>query len=424
MLTRLTLAILLAALAPSALMAQDKKEPKKEVPYTRTEDVIYGRKYGLAMTLDVFQPKEKANGAGVIFCVSGGWFSSKESINPMFATEFVRRGYTVFAVVHGSQPKFTIPEVLEDMHRAVRFIRANAAKYHVDPDRLAITGGSAGGHLSLMQGNAPKPGDPKARDPIDRLPSNVAVVGCFFPPTDFLNYGEEGNVALGGGTLRGFRPPFDFWEREKGTNKLVVIADEERRKAIGKSISPVYHVGKDSAPALVIHGDADRLVPIQQAELLAAAYKKAGVPFELVVKKGAAHGWVGMDKDLATIADWFDKHLAAKPALKHTTDTLEQVQKALGGKDAILLDVREQKEWDAGHLSAATFLPLSKLKGMSEEELVRLVPKGKVIYTHCRAGGRAQTAGAILKQKGYDVRALKPGFEDLVKAGFEKVEKK
>src|SRR5581483_7956734 len=246
--------------------------------FTRTEDVIYGRKYGLAMTMDVFAPKEKANGRGIIFCVSGGWFSSKESINPGFVKEFLDRGYTVFAVVHGSQPKFTIPEVLDDMHRAVRFIRANAKKYDVDPDKLGIAGGSAGGHLSLMQGTAPRPGNPKANDPVERESSKVAAVACFFPPTDFLNYGEPGNVVLGDGKLKGFRPPFDFWERDKETNKLVVIEDPERRKAVGKTISPATHVSKDSAPALIIHGDADTLVPIQQAELIIAKFKEAGVP--------------------------------------------------------------------------------------------------------------------------------------------------
>ena len=73
----------------------------------------------------------------------------------------------MFAVVHGSQSKFTIPEAIEDMHRAVRFIKANATKYNVDPDMLGITGGSAGGQLSLMLGCAPKAGDPKAADPVE-----------------------------------------------------------------------------------------------------------------------------------------------------------------------------------------------------------------------------------------------------------------
>src|SRR5712671_6901477 len=125
--------------------------------FTRKEDVVYGRKFGTALTMDVFTPKENANGAGAIFVVSGGWFSAHEAITPAvptFINEFVKRGYAVFTVVHGSQPKFTIPEVLQDMNRAVRFIRFHAKEYNVDPDRLGIYGASAGGHLSLMQGLA------------------------------------------------------------------------------------------------------------------------------------------------------------------------------------------------------------------------------------------------------------------------------
>lgn len=303
---------LLVALLPAVAPAQDKeKGSKKEPTYTRTEDLIYGRKYGLAMTLDVFAPKdkEKANGAGIIFCVSGGWFSSKAGTPVVYIAPLVDRGYTVFAVVHGSQPKFTIPEVLDDMHRAVRFVRHNAKKYGVDPDRLGVTGGSAGGHLSLMLGTTGKAGTVKSTDPVDRESSKVQAVACFFPPTDFLNYGEKDKVALGGGTLAGFRPPFEFWERDPLTNALIVIPYEKRRREIGKEISPVYHVTSDSAPALIIHGDADKLVPIQQAELMVEAYKKAGVPCELVTKPGASHGWKGMDADMQAFADWFDKHL-------------------------------------------------------------------------------------------------------------------
>ena len=303
MLSRFVLAAVAAlALAPAAL-AQDT--------IVRTEDVIYGRKYGLAMTMDVFAPKdkEKANGKGIIWCVSGGWTSAKEWVNAGAARPYTDRGYTVFAVVHGSQPKFTIPEVLDDMHRAVRFIKANAQKYNVDPDKLGITGGSAGGHLSLMQGCAPKDGNPKAADLVERQSSKVAAVACFYPPTDFLNYGKEGQIALGGGTLKNFRPPFDFWERDKETNKLVVIADEDRRKEIGKQISPVYYASKASAPALIIHGDADTLVPIQQAELMVERLKANGVPCELAVRKGGGHGGAAFANDSKVFADWFDKYL-------------------------------------------------------------------------------------------------------------------
>jgi acetyl esterase/lipase len=264
--------------------------------------------------MDVFTPKENANGKGVIWCVSGGWYSAKPA-NVGLAKEFVDRGYVVFEVVHGSTPKFTIPEVLEDMHRAVRFIKANAKKYNVDPDKLGISGGSAGGHLSLMQGNAPKAGDPKAANPVDRQSSRVAAVACFYPPTDFLNYGKEGEYALGNGTLKNFRAPFDFHEFKDG--RFVEITDEARRREIGKAISPAYHVTKESAPALVMHGDADKLVPIQQAELIGTKYKEAGVPFELVVKKGEAHGWKGLDKDVKVLADWFDKYLLEKGEKKN-----------------------------------------------------------------------------------------------------------
>ena len=300
MLRRCLLAALAAVALASPLAAQES--------YTRTDDVIYGRKHGLALTMDVFTPKEKANGKGVIFCVSGGWFSTKPGANPLFK-EFTDRGYTLFAVVHGSQPKFTIPEVLEDMHRAVRFLRANAKKYGVDADKLGICGGSAGGHLSLMQGFAPKEGNPKSLDPVEKESSKVAAVACLFPPTDFLNYGKEGEVALGDGTLKNFRPPFDFWERDKETNKLVVIEDPERRKAIGKAISPVYYASKASPPTLIIHGDADTLVPIQQAELVIAKLKDAKVPCELVVKAKAGHGGPAFGDTGKQFADWFDKYL-------------------------------------------------------------------------------------------------------------------
>ena len=89
--------------------------------FKRTEDVIYGRKFGTALTLDVFQPV-KTNGCAVLFMVSGGFFSSHEAINAAFFKAFLDRGYTVFAIVHGSQPKFTIPEIIQDIQRAVRFI--------------------------------------------------------------------------------------------------------------------------------------------------------------------------------------------------------------------------------------------------------------------------------------------------------------
>ena len=282
--------------------------------FTHQADVIYGRKHGVALTMDVFAPKENANGAAVIWVVSGGWFSSHDNVNPAFPAELMKRGYTVFAVVHGSQPKFTIPEILQDMHRSVRYIRAHAADYKIDPNRIGITGASAGGHLSLMQGVAGDAGDAKAKDPIDQVSSRVQAVACFFPPTDFLNYGKPGENAIGRGVLKDFPAPFDFTELEKKgyAGRYVLVTDEQKILEIGKQISPITHVSDDDAPTLIIHGDKDYLVPIQQAEIIIEKLTAAKVPAELVVKKDAAHGWADLGKDMTTIVDWFDKHLAKK----------------------------------------------------------------------------------------------------------------
>ena len=218
---------------PSQAASPSAPEPEQGAGVTRKVDVVYGRKHGMALTMDVFTPNQNANGAAIVWVVSGGWFSAHEAISMPPVAELLKRGYTVFAVVHGSQPRFTIPEVLQDMNRAVRFIRYHAADYKIDPDRIGITGGSAGGHLSLMQGTAGDKGNPKAKDPVDQTSSRVQAVACFFPPTDFLNYGKPGENALGRGILKGFKPPFDFHEQDPDTKVFRSITDEAKILEIG-----------------------------------------------------------------------------------------------------------------------------------------------------------------------------------------------
>ena len=103
-------------------------------------------------------------------------------------------------------------------------------------------------------------------------------------------------------------------------------------------------------------------------------------------------------------------------AVEHTKDSLDLVKQKLMSQDAVLIDVREQGEWDAGHLDAATLLPLSVLK--QDGNAVKKLPKGKIVYTHCKAGIRSITAAEILEKQGYDVRPLKAGYKDLLDAGF------
>jgi acetyl esterase/lipase len=299
------LLIAVACLIPSFVRADDKPE------FGRKE-VIYGRKYGVALTMDVFTPSKDANGAGIIVVVSGGWVSNHDAINTGYAKLFLDKGYTVFAVCHGCQPKFAIDEILQDMHRAVRYIHHNAKEYGVDPDRLGITGGSAGGHLSLMQGCAATDGNPKAADPVERESSRVAAVACYYPPTDFLNWGKEGTVMLGRGIPVPVLGAFDFRQLDPKTGALERITDEDKIKQIGKDISPIYHVSKTTPPTLIAHGDKDPLVPLQQSEAMMAKLKEAGVPSELIVQKGGGHDGEVVKANLPQVLAWFDKYLAKK----------------------------------------------------------------------------------------------------------------
>jgi acetyl esterase/lipase len=271
---------------------QEAKSP------TRIEDVIYGRLPGVALTMDVFKP-EKPSGIGVLFMVSGGWFSSHEAVNVAFAKPFTDRGHTVFEIVHGSQPKYTIQEIWPQIDRAVRFVRYHAAEYGVDPNRLGISGASAGGHLSLMQGARGHDGDPNAKDPVDRVSSKVQAVACFFPPTDFLNYGKSGQNALAYQELNRFHPAFG-----PKADDPAAIGD------VARETSPITYLTKAMPPALIIHGDADTLVPIQQAQVFLAKMEELGIPNKLVTKKGAAHGWARLvEDDVPVLADWMEQHL-------------------------------------------------------------------------------------------------------------------
>ena len=345
---------LFLTLALACGLFPDSRHPARgadEPAFTRTEDVIYGRKYGTALTMDVFRPRHDANGLGVIYVVSGGWFSNHDAINPGFIAPLVERGYTVFAVVHGSQPKFTIPEVLQDMNRAVRFIHAHAGDYAIDPERLGIYGASAGGHLSLMQGTAGDAGDPRAKDPVDRASSRVRAVACFFPPTDFLNYGKAGELAIGTGVLENFKAPFDFHEMDTKRRKFVPVVDPAEILATGRRVSPVNHVTPDDPPTLIIHGDADKLVPIQQAERIIEKFKDAGVDAKLVVKPGAVHGWPELAKDVDRFADWFDEHLKRQGASvdkgRDAAVSASEARKHIDERTTVEMTVRASKDGSA-----------------------------------------------------------------------------
>ena len=147
----------------------------------RTNAIAYGKRGEEMLALDVLRPA-KPNGLGVLLLVSGGWKSGKPgSFGEWLAAPLIRRGYTVFPIYHVSQPKATIMDIVEDMHRAVRFVRHHAKEYGIDPQRIGVTGGSAGGHLSLMLATRGGPGPGDAADPVNRASSAVQAAAIFSP---------------------------------------------------------------------------------------------------------------------------------------------------------------------------------------------------------------------------------------------------
>jgi len=257
----------------------------------------------MALTMDVVKP-EKPNGIGVLWMLSGGWASGGEPLASLgTAKHFTDKGQTVFLVRHGSQPKFTIDEVVADIHRAVRFVRLHAKEYGVDPERLGIAGASSGGHLSTTIGTMGKAGEPDAKDPIDRVSSRVQAVACFFPPLDLVDYGKPGQTFLEMPAVKVF-------------GHVYAVQDKSRAEQVAKlkAFSPFYAASKDTAPTLIIQGDKDILVPNEQADRFIDKLKGLGVVCEEVKRPGMGHGWPTMDKDMDILADWFDKQLTTKPA--------------------------------------------------------------------------------------------------------------
>jgi acetyl esterase/lipase len=258
-------------------------------------DVVYGHKDGMALTFDLFRPA-KPNGAAILSVQSGGWYSNwvdpklmLPAVQPVLA-----KGYTVFVVRHGSAPKYAIPDVVADMRRSVRYIRLHAKEFGVDPERLGVMGGSAGGHLTLMLATAADEGDPKAKDEVLRQSDRIAAAVALYPPTDIRTWITDPPPAIK--KIDALKPPLTF-DAEKGGD-----------------YSPLLHVSEKTAPTLLIHGDKDELVPIEHSNTMFAALQKAKVPSDLLVIEGAGHGF--RDRQVQTVSAatlaWFDKYLTAK----------------------------------------------------------------------------------------------------------------
>lgn len=283
-------------------------------------EVIYARKHGMALTMVVLKP-EKPNGKAIVSVVSGNWFSSYSSLKKHFGKNknkpYLDSGYTVFLVMHGSSPRFDVAEAATDIKKAVQYIRYNAKEYKIDPDHIGITGGSSGGHLSLVVSTSDDLKDPKSENPVRRISSKVQAVAVFYPPTDFLNWGgpkrymnhlQHAPILAQFGILGALK--FQVFDSKDYVFKPIKDSIALRKKTI--SVSPAHLVTLDDAPTFIIHGDKDATVPLQQSKILQKSFDSIGVPLKLIVKPGADHGWENMDKDRMEFVKWFDKYLKVK----------------------------------------------------------------------------------------------------------------
>lgn len=293
-------ALLSVVLSPIIAAAQD-------APYTQRENVVYGEAHGIGLLMDVFTPTGKSNGLAVVDVISGSWYSDRGKIRDhMRAQTFdilCRKGYTVFAIRPGSITKFSAPEMLANLKTGIRWVKDHSSDHGFDAARLGMMGASAGGHLACLAAVTPDADKaPDGKSPAI-VNTRVKAVAVFFPPTDFLDYGGRQIDPLSDDR---FGQVVRRLALQQATGKET--AEEAREKVT--QISPARLVTSKTPPFLLIHGDADPLVPLQQSQAMLAALKNASVPAELIVKPGGGHPWPTLNEEVQIIAEWFDKQLA------------------------------------------------------------------------------------------------------------------
>ncbi len=284
--------------------------PESAPKQARVErNVTFGMVSGGALLMDVYRP-ERSNGYGIIHITGSGWHSRIEASAPqqkssqqvqIFGLPLVEAGYTVFAVNHRTAPLNKYPAQLEDVERAVRYVRHHASRWGINQDSIGGVGGSSGGHLTLMLGLKSSEGEPADPDPVNRESAKLQAIVPWAPPADLPLH----NSQFGSGTFAsvfGMR----LMARDPKTSPQYIAFREA---------SPIHHVSADDPPTLLIHGDADATVPIQHSEMLLESMREIGVTVQLLTIPGGGHGasFPGMSADspdyVRATVEWFDEHL-------------------------------------------------------------------------------------------------------------------
>jgi acetyl esterase/lipase len=311
----LFLTVLLSAAGAVTAPAQQRARPKLETTQPQTEgkakaevrlpegtkvlkDLAYVPGGGPRQMLDLYLPKSDAPLPLIVWIHGGGWQNgSKDNPNP--ALPLLAKGYAVASINYRLSRQAPFPAQIQDCKEAIRWLRANAKEHNIDPDHIGAWGASAGGHLVALLGTT----DEKAfaeNGSTKKVSSAVQAVCDWFGPADFLHWGSTGTPV---GSPNADGPIYKLFGGP--------VAE---KKELAARASPVTHVSKMAVPFLIVHGDEDKSVPLQQSEELNEALKKAGVESTLYVIKGAGHGDPAFRSQApaALTEEFFAKHLKAK----------------------------------------------------------------------------------------------------------------
>jgi acetyl esterase/lipase len=276
------------------------------------KNVIYGMYSGLALLMDVHYP-DTPKGLGIVYVAGNAWQAplsygasglKDSSYTPAWLEALVRGGFTVFTINHRATPRFHYPEPVEDVQRAVRFVRHNAKQFGVDPGRLGGVGESSGAHLIALVAVLAGPGTASDRDPINRQPATLQAVVTRAAPSDLSKMVGANTIATAVVVTL--------------VNRLPTPMPDDQ--SVYRAASPLTHVSTSSPPMLLTHGDADDTVPYQQAVDLDAALRKVNVPVKLIRVAGGTHnGDFGTNgkphpqfqEVLTDIVGWLNQHLGA-----------------------------------------------------------------------------------------------------------------
>jgi acetyl esterase/lipase len=301
--------VCLFAFCLSSLQAQDTRSSYE----TRT-NITYCSVDGKALTLNAFLPENLTNPVPAIVDIHGGWWYGGDKAahlqNVGGHQLFARLGVAVFSIQYRLGKEGGFPQNIRDCRNAVRFIRKNAAQFNIDPDRILVTGGSAGGHLSLMTAMVPENfDDGGATLGLEGISARVCGSFSFIPPTDFVrfwNEGPEDTLTNANGEIS-FRPPNNKIPNDARPRFRVLFhgttPDTAEHQELYTRMSPIDHVRSDLPPLLICDGEKDPIVPGLEGKELYEKLKAAGADATYWMTPGGGHafpGGEGFDQTLRT----------------------------------------------------------------------------------------------------------------------------